>query len=350
MTSQEKEQLSTAKRIPWLLAASRWLILSSGGFLLAGCANAPSMLEPGGPAALRLANFSWFIIGLGTLIYVAVMAFCFFALFRRRSQNASPDPLAAPAGERTRFLVWVGIIGPGVVLIVIFVMSLRLMELLAMPAEAEEIQIHVTGHQWWWEVTYPDAEVVTANEIHIPVGQPVRLQLASVDVIHNFWVPELHGKMDMIPGQTNTFWLQADRAGEYRGMCAEFCGTQHGNMALIVVAEPAKQFAAWLEQQQQPAPVPTEALTQYGQQIFLSSSCVYCHRIAGTNANARVGPDLTHLASRRTLGAGTVENNLGNLAGWILNPHALKPGNLMPAADIPGDELQAMLAYLQTLE
>lgn len=308
------------------------------------------MLDPGGPVAGRLADFSWFIMGLGTVIYVAVMVFLFFALFRRRTPTAAADPMAAGAGERTRFLIWAGIIGPGVVLIVIFALSIRLMDLLAMPAEADEIQIHVTGRQWWWEVTYPDAQVITANEIHLPVGQPVRLHLASEDVIHNFWVPELHGKMDMVPGQTNAFWLQADQAGEYRGMCAEFCGTQHGKMALIVVAESAEEFAAWLDQQQQPAPVPTAALTQYGQQVFLSSSCVYCHRIAGTNANARVGPDLTHIASRRTLGAGAVENNLGNLAGWILNPHSIKPGNLMPASDIPGDELQAMLAYLQTLE
>lgn len=210
--------------------------------------------------------------------------------------------------------------------------------------------VQVSGHQWWWEVRYPQQGFATANEIHIPVGQPIRLELTSADVVHNFWVPELHGKIDMTPGKVNTLWLQADQAGVYRGKCAEYCGTQHAKMELIVVADPPEQFGAWLARQQQPAPEPAELLAQQGQQVFLRSSCVYCHAVRGTSANSTFGPDLTHLASRRTLGAGALENITGNLAGWITNPHSIKPGNKMPAVVLAPEDLNALLAYLATLE
>jgi cytochrome c oxidase subunit 2 len=200
-------------------------------------------------------------------------------------------------------------------------------------------------------VRYPDQEFVTANEIHIPTDQPVQVRLTSDDVIHSFWIPELHGKMDMIPGVTNTFWIEASEPGIYWGVCTEFCGIQHAKMAFPLVAKPAEEFAAWVESQQQPAPAPETELTQNGQEIFLNSACIYCHAVEGTNATGDLGPDLTHFASRLTLGAGAFENNMGNLSGWIVDPQQMKPGNLMPASsDLTGPELQALLAYLATLE
>jgi cytochrome c oxidase subunit 2 len=191
--------------------------------------------------------------------------------------------------------------------------------------------------------------LLTANYIHIPAGVPVRVHLGSQDVIHSFWVPELHGKLDMIPGQTNSFWLQADNPGEYKGICAEFCGTQHAKMLFLVVAQPPDEFAAWLEQQQQPAAVPAEPLAQQGLQVFLTGGCVECHAVRGTDATGNLGPDLTHIASRRTLGAGILPNNPGNLGGWIADPQHIKPGNLMPDSPLTGEELQALLAYMATL-
>jgi cytochrome c oxidase subunit 2 len=215
------------------------------------------------------------------------------------------------------------------------------------------IQIRVTGHQWWWEVQYRDSLaqhwVTTANEIHVPVGKPVVVELRSTDVIHSFWPPNLSAKRDLIPGKENSLWLQADSAGEFRGQCAEFCGHQHAKMAFLVIAEPPDRFVQWLTTQRDTAATPADSLTRRGQEVFLGSSCPMCHAIAGTPAGSRVGPDLTHLASRRTLAAGTLPNTRGNLGGWILNPQAIKPGVKMPANALSPDDLQALLAYLETL-
>jgi cytochrome c oxidase subunit 2 len=192
--------------------------------------------------------------------------------------------------------------------------------------------------------------VITANEIHIPVGQPVEFQLKSRDVIHSFWVPTLHGKRDLIPRHVTTMTLQADRPGVYRGQCAEFCGYQHAHMAILVVAEPLEQFAAWLEHQRRPAAEPSDARQQRGQEVFLSAPCVMCHTIRGTLAGGRVAPDLTHIAGRHTLAAGTLPNTPGHLAGWIIDPQHIKPGNRMPAHSLNADDLQALLAYLGSLK
>ena len=191
----------------------------------------------------------------------------------------------------------------------------------------------------------------TANEIHIPAGQTVTLHVTTADVIHSFWVPELHGKIDLIPGQTNTVTIEADKVGTYRGQCAEFCGAQHAHMAFFVIAQSAEDFNAWLKDQSQPSVNPkVGSLEQQGQQAFLGSSCVYCHTIQGTNASGHVGPDLTHLASRKTIGSGILPNNPGNLAGWIINSQTIKPGNHMPPINLNGDQIQALLAYLTTLK
>jgi cytochrome c oxidase subunit II len=213
--------------------------------------------------------------------------------------------------------------------------------------------VKITGSQWWWEIEYVDSassrRLVTANELHIPVGAPIRIELAARDVIHSFWVPRLHGKLDMVPGHRNVMWLRADSAGVYRGQCAEFCGHQHAKMALTVVAEPREAFDAWLNHQLQPAPPPATTDQIRGREVFESSTCLMCHTIRGTSAAASTGPDLTHLASRGTIAAGTLPNTRGNLGGWITDPHSIKPGVKMPANSLSPDDLHALLSYLESL-
>jgi cytochrome c oxidase subunit II len=225
---------------------------------------------------------------------------------------------------------------------------------LAQFAEPDALTVRVTGHQWWWEVQYQDPaynrRVSTANEIHIPVGRRVRLEVQSRDVIHSFWVPNLHGKLDLIPGYSGTTYFQADEPGVFMGRCAEYCGLQHARMDIRVIAESPEKFAAWYEGQLRAAPAPADTVQQKGQQVFLSKGCVMCHTVRGTPANSRVGPDLTHLASRMTIAAGTLPNTRGHLAGWVLDPQRIKPGVRMPPNPLAADELQALLDYLQSLK
>jgi cytochrome c oxidase subunit 2 len=219
---------------------------------------------------------------------------------------------------------------------------------------AEGLVIDVTGNQWWWDVTYenptPSLQVKTANELHIPVGRQVRIQLKSNDVIHSFWVPNLHGKMDLIPGRQTAIWLQADRPGVYRGQCAEYCGLQHANMALTVIAEASDDFERWLVAQRQPAPPPASPEQQRGLEVVERGPCAMCHTVVGTSAGGRTAPDLTHIATRSTIAAGTAPNTRGYLAGWITDPQHMKPGAKMPSTGLSADELQAVLAYLETLK
>lgn len=337
---------------------ARWLTLGSAGLsllLFSGCDQAPAVLDPQGPAAARIASLWWLLFGMAMAVLCFVLVFLVLALFRRRrtAQPAdlttavavTPEPSAGP-----RFIVWAGIVVPALILGVVYVATLWTMRALATPAIDQGLTIHVIGQLWWWEVQYPEQQFATANEIHIPVGRPVRIVLSSPNVIHSFWVPELHGKMDLVPGQVNTMWIEASTPGVYLGECAEFCGTQHAKMQFLVVAQPPEEFAAWLDQQQQPAAAPTTELAQQGQQVFLAANCMNCHAIKGTDATGNLGPDLTHLASRRTIGSAIAENNVGNLSGWIVNPQHIKPGNLMPPAELSSVELQALLAYLATLD
>ena len=330
-------------------------------FLLAACSDAgtllpnldgparasvPSALAPRGPVAAIIANLWWLMLGLGTVIYLGTMGYLLWALFRRRpTREREPRP-----GQDTRFVVAAGAAVPAVVIAILYGVTLGAMRDIGQATLGEPVVISVVGHQWWWEVRYDQAEVLTANEIHIPVGHPVEFYLTSEDVIHSFWVPQLHSKLDLIPGRVTTFRLVADQPGEYWGECAEFCGVQHAKMKLLVVAEPLEAFTAWLEQQSQPAPTPVDEAAQQGLEVFLSSNCVQCHTIEGTNATGDLGPDLTHLASRRTLGAGTLDKTRGNLGGWVADPHSVKHGVLMPPSDLSGADLNNLLHYLATLE
>jgi cytochrome c oxidase subunit 2 len=221
---------------------------------------------------------------------------------------------------------------------------------------ANALTIQVTGHQWWWDALYKDSDpskqIETANEIHVPVGEPVQIELRAADVIHSFWAPNLNGKRDLIPGYESTLWFRADTAGIYRGQCAEFCGLQHAKMAFYIVAESRAKFAAWRAAASTPPPPPAPADSGLiaGQRVFMSSGCSLCHTIGGTDARATVGPDLTHLESRATLAAGALANTRANLTAWISHPNAIKPGVHMPAIPLDAPQLTALVSYLETLK
>jgi cytochrome c oxidase subunit 2 len=322
------------------------------GVLYSGCAGIQSALHPAGPQAAHISHLWWWMLWVYTGVFVLVMGFLLYAVLHPRPQNQT---VTAPETERrTARVVVAAVVMTGLVLFGFLVADFWTDRALAALSTSQPVKIKITGHQWWWDVEYeatvPSQIVTTANELHIPVGQPVLLELASQDVIHSFWVPNLHGKKDLIPGYVNTLWLQADRPGVFRGQCAEFCGHQHAHMALLVIAERPEQFSAWLEAQQRPAVAPSDALQQRGQEVFLSSACVLCHAIRGTPAGAKAAPDLTHLASRQTLAAGTLPNVPGHLAGWIVDAQRLKPGNKMPPNSLTGSDLQALLAYLTSLQ
>ena len=253
-----------------------------------------------------------------------------------------------------RLIVWGGIVVPAIILICALLFTLFVQSAVATPPATPVATIRIVGHRWWWQVIYtaqsPDQQVVTANEIHVPVGQPVRLELVSADVVHSFWVPKLAGKTDVIPGQQNTMWMQADKPGIYWGECAEYCGLQHTHMDLLVVAQSPADFRHWLDQQRQPPPPPTDPVTATGERVFTRQACAACHTVGGTPAMGTIGPDLTHIASRRTIAAGTLPNTPGNLAGWIANAQGIKPGNDMPTMSLPPGDLQALVAWLETLQ
>lgn len=263
-----------------------------------------------------------------------------------RNQQRSVEQIEVQQGNL--WIIYGGLVLPTLVLSIVFVFTLRSMQILAHDDDPPLV-IEIVGRLWWWEVRYPDYNIITANEIHIPVGFPIEFRLTSAEVIHSFWVPELHGKMDLIPGQTNTLQLQADQARTYRGICAEFCGLQHAKMHFLVIAQPADEFNQWLIQQQQPVSTPQDESILRGQQVFFEVGCATCHAIGGTNAVSAFGPNLTHFASRQTIGAASLLNNRGNLAGWIVNAHSIKPGSHMPPMDIPAEDLHPLLDYLETL-
>jgi cytochrome c oxidase subunit II len=316
---------------------------------------ADGTLDPEGPAAESIADLWWLLLGLGTVVFVAVAVLLVGGLFRRR-HAAGPDGSDGPdAGGETpaRFHRWViggGVVMPVVVLMVVLGATVWTMRDVSGSAPRGALEVEIVGHQWWWEVRYPEDGVTTANELHIPVGSPVAIELTSADVIHSFWVPELAGKLDALPDGTNTLVIEADQPGEYRTECAEFCGLQHAQMGLIVVAEPAERFSSWVAGQQEPARDPADETARRGEEIFADAGCGSCHTVEGTEADGTDGPDLTHVASRPTIGAGAAPNAPQDLAAWVADPHTVKEGVAMPASDLSGDELEAVVAYLETLE
>jgi cytochrome c oxidase subunit 2 len=253
-----------------------------------------------------------------------------------------------------RWLVGGGVAFPVVVLTALFIYAWIVGDALHAHGSTDALRIHVTGKQWWWEVRYEKYDgqhFAVANELHIPVNRPVDILLTTDDVIHSFWVPSLAGKVDMIPGRVNHLQIRTRETGVYRGQCAEYCGAQHALMAFHVVAESADDFEAWLSQQAQPATLPTDPVTSRGRELFFRGGCAGCHAIRGTEASGKLGPDLTHVGSRRSLAAGSLANHIGTMAGWIAGPQDLKAGSLMPNTDAyTGAELRTLSAWLEALK
>ncbi|RVD60224.1 cytochrome c oxidase subunit II [Mesorhizobium sp. M2D.F.Ca.ET.185.01.1.1] len=322
--------------------------------LLQGCAGWQSALDPKGPAASELAWLIWFFTGLCAVVWALVMIALAVPLTMRSRLHIDPLVLDAGADNRKLRAVMIAVGLTAVILVGLTLLSFFANRTLAAIGSDAALTIRVTGHQWWWEVRYEDATpsriLTTANEIHIPAGEPVRLLLTSTDVIHSFWVPSLSGKLDLVPGRMNVLDIKADKPGVYRGQCAEFCGAQHANMGTFIIAEPRAKFDAWWNDQLQPAAAPTSDEAKAGENLFLKRPCVMCHKIGGTPAGGTVAPDLTHVASRQTLAAGTLAMSRGNLAAWIADPQGVKPGSHMPVVDLSGDELNAIVAYLEGLK
>jgi cytochrome c oxidase subunit II len=307
-----------------------------------------SVIHPAGIQAVRVSHLWWVMVGICTAVWVTVAVAALIAIRRGRhaSSTATESQLGGSVGiaAAVSFVTLVALLFESVV-------TGRALDTLRTP---DALRIQVTGNQWWWDVQYehdnPSLWVTTANEIHLPVGRPVKIDLLSNDVIHSLWIPNLQGKIDLVPGRKNELWLQADRPGVYRGQCAEYCGLQHAKMALVVVADPPDQFERWLTANRASAPAPVTPEQQRGKDVVERGPCAMCHNITGSLAGGRSAPDLTHIASRSTIGAGSLPNTTGNLAGWIVDPQHVKPGSRMPPTGLAADDLQALLAYLETLK
>jgi cytochrome c oxidase subunit II len=308
-----------------------------------------SIIHPAGWQAGQITHLWWTMFWICTGVWCAVAVAALIAI--RRGRRAAAVDLPDRTISRN---VAIAASLSAVTLIALLTQSVVTGRALNTIRTGDALRINVTANQWWWDVQYdnpvPSLRVTTANEIHIPVGKPVAFNLFSNDVIHSFWIPNLQGKIDLVPGRRNELWLQADTAGVYRGQCAEYCGLQHAKMAFVVVAEPPDQFEYWLAANRAPAPAPVTPEQQRGKDIVEKGPCAMCHNITGTLAGGRTAPDLTHIASRSTLAAGSIPNMHGYLAGWISDPQGIKPGNRMPAPGLAGEELQAVLAYLETLK
>ncbi len=303
----------------------------------------PPVLDPAGPFAGPVATVAWVLFVMGAVVLILVLIALGVALF------GPPRWKRRVAGEK---LVWIGGLAfPVVVLTGLLIYGLSVTARVADAPRPGEMRVRVTGEMWWWRVAYLDDQgreiVQDANEVHIPAGRPVVLELESADVIHSVWIPRLGGKTDMIPGRRNFMRLQADAPGVYAGQCAEYCGGPHALMGLVVVAHAPADFAAWRLKQAAPA----AASTLPGAAVFTASGCGACHTIRGTEANGLAGPDLTHVGSRQTLGAGILPNNQGTMAGWIADSQGIKPGNRMPSYSVlSGQELRDVAAYLESLK
>lgn len=347
-----------------------------------------SALRPAGPAARAIGDLWDVMLVSGTIITVLVLLAFAWALWHRRAPGFTPEAdrpadargeasndesggrsregVGRPRTERqgTGVMVGAGIVFPTIVLGVVLVFTLKALAAISLPSGAVrtadalpapgELVIKVTGRQYWWQVEYLDREpskrFETANELRIPVGRTVTVRLVSDDVIHSFWVPELQGKMDLVPGRVNAMALNASRPGVFRGQCAEFCGVQHAKMAFVVVAEPPARYEAWAARQRESARSVRDSAASDDEATFLASGCALCHAVRGTPARGELGPDLTHLATRLTLAAGTLPNRAGHLYGWIANPQAIKPGSKMPATPLSTRDLHAIARYLASLD
>jgi cytochrome c oxidase subunit II len=312
----------------------------------------PSIFAPVSTPAFAIRDLSYFVLGICAVIFVVVAGLLVYSLirFRRRPADADREP-SQVYGSNQIELAWTVV--PVLIVVILFLATARyIFGIEGLQATSSALNVTVVGHQWWWEIRYPDLGIVTANELHVPASDPANpsptfLTLESADVIHSFWVPQLAGKLDVIPNKTNRTWIDPHTPGLYVGQCAEFCGVQHAWMLLRVIVHPTDEFDAWVAAQQ--APAVDERVAGTGRDVFGSVACINCHTVRGTAANGIFGPDLTHLMSRSTLGAGVAANTPEHLRAWIENPAGLKPGALMPAMQLSRRDLDQLVAYLLTL-
>jgi cytochrome c oxidase subunit II len=321
--------------------------------VLASCTGWQSSFNAQGVQSEEIKRIIMIFIAVSIVVWIAVMLVLLFSLIRRRSLRAQPLDFHETFEHRVGSVIFVAGVATTITVLALSVVSYGAQRIV-FANDPAVVTVKVTGHQWWWEVNYqadsPHLSFTTANEIRVPVGQPVTVQLESADVIHSFWVPSLTGKMDLITGQQNTLQFTAKTAGVYRGQCAEFCGAQHAHMAFTVTALSPDEYRRWRDHQNQSAPSPSDSLSIRGEQLFRGRGCGLCHTIRGTLAGGQLAPDLTHIASRETIAAGTLPRNSGNLAAWIADPQHIKPGNLMPKMPLRSDELIAILHYLEQLQ
>lgn len=326
----------------------RRFVAPAAGMAMSACSDLPlqSITDPAGPHALAVDRLWNVLLWSCAFVWIAVLFALIYSLLAKRD--------VIPAERRERRAVIAVVVGSAATVVILFGLlaaSVRAGNRIASLEQSGALTVDVIGRMWWWDVRYPGTAAVTANEIHIPTGVPVRIRTTSEDVIHSVWVPRLGGKIDSMPGHRTSLWIQADEPGVYRGQCAEFCGVQHANMAMFVIALPPEEFQQWLQREAAGADASAGARAGRGREVFLTQGCASCHRVRGDEravAGVR-GPDLTHLASRRTLAAGTLPNDRGHLGGWVLDPQSIKPGTLMPASHMSGEDLEALLDYLHAL-
>lgn len=328
-----------ARAAPGIAKRTKQVAFSAlAGSSLAACNPEQSALHPAGSDAADLANLFWFMTAGGTLVWCILMGAAIYAVVGKKR----------PRSERfaDRFVFVGGVLFPTTGLAALLIFGLALLPDWA-EGDAPDLRVHVVAEQFWWRLAYEDAEgiaIASANEVHLPVGATVEFVLTSTDVIHSFWIPALGGKMDAIPGRSNVLRLRPEKPGVYRGVCAEFCGSSHALMAFPVVVHEPDDFGAWLTEQRRPA-------TAAGAEVFLAAGCGACHVVRGISDGGSVGPDLTHFAGRRTIGAGTLPLTAANLADWLVAPAHIKPGVRMPSfATLPDDERQAIVDFLLELK
>jgi cytochrome c oxidase subunit 2 len=345
-----------------MLGMALWSVpcaITVAGFLIPtaaagadGTVHTPSIFAPAATPAFAIRELALIVFGITAIIFLVVAGLTAYALmrFRRRRGDDGREPPQVYGSQQIE-LAWTVV--PILIVVVLFLVTARyIFAIERRPQSPEALEVTIVGHQWWWEIRYPKLGIITANELHVPMSDaarptPIFLTLQSADVIHSFWIPQLAGKMDVIPGKTNRIWIEPQRPGTYVGQCAEYCGLQHAGMLIIATVHSNEDFARWAAEQRTLAR--DEAAARRGRELFASLACINCHTVRGTTANGVFGPDLTHLMSRSTIGSGVIPNTAESLRAWVEDPASLKPGALMPAMKLSRDDLDAVTAYLLTL-
>jgi cytochrome c oxidase subunit 2 len=306
-----------------------------------------SVLKAGTQQASDILTSFYIMLGVAIFIFAVVAGLVIYVSVRFRQREGGPEPKQFTENVKLEVL-WISI--PTVIVIGLFLVTVKVMSEVNPPVLGHKPDLVVVAHQWWWELHYPESGVTTANEVHMPVGRLQLLRLVSADVIHDFWVPSLGQKIDIIPGHPNYLWLTIDRPGTYLGTCDEFCGAEHAWMRIRVIAQAPADFDAWLAHQETPASPPSSLPAINGIRVLMEKNCINCHSITGLSTRGRVAPDLTHLADRETLASGVFANTPANLFKWLKNPQAVKPGCKMPFFNLTDDEVNDLVAYLGGLK